>query len=366
MSTLLKDLFTPALFKSFCKDLQIVLPELRPAFFMKAIFTPEWEDMELKQRIRHTSTVLHAFLPADFPDAAELLMQLTRSYLKNNKASGIEYCFLPDYIEQYGLEHPDIAIKAMETITQFITCEFAVRPFLIQHPKQMMAQMQAWSRHSNIHLRRFASEGMRPRLPWGKSVPQLKKDPAPILPILEQLKNDPSEYVRKSVANNLNDIAKDHPDRVIQIIKAWKGKHKNTDWIIKHGSRTLLKQGHESVLDIFGLAFHSSIKHEPLRVLSKQVSIGKHLSFEFGIHSGREQVIRIEYAIFFRKANGESGKKVFKISEKNYSKGARVTIQRKHSFKPITTRRYYPGKHSVALILNGKMFEPVDFQLRNG
>ena len=130
---------------------------------------------------------------------------------------GLEHMFIPDYIEVYGIDHFDLSMKAFETVTQFVSCEFAVRPFFIRYGNQMVNQMKIWSRHKNESVRRLSSEGSRPRLPWAMAIPALKKDPSPILPILENLKNDPSEDVRRSVANNINDIAKDHPDIVMKL-----------------------------------------------------------------------------------------------------------------------------------------------------
>ena len=140
-------------------------------------------------------------------------------------------------------------MKAIEFITQFITCEFAVRPFLLKYGDKMMNQMRAWSLHKSHKVRRLASEGSRPRLPWAMAIPALKKNPMPVLTILENLKNDPSESVRRSVANNLNDISKDRPGMVLKIANAWKGQNKETDAIVRHGCRTLLKHGHPEVLD---------------------------------------------------------------------------------------------------------------------
>jgi 3-methyladenine DNA glycosylase AlkC len=155
---------------------------------------------------------------------------------------GLVYIFLPDYIEQYGLEDFESSVKAIENVTRFVSCEFAVRPFILKYGGTMMKKMRTWSLHKSYHVRRLSSEGSRPRLPWAISIPELKKDPSPILPILENLKNDPSEWVRRSVANNLNDIAKDHPGLVIELARKWKGISRETDAIIKHGSRTLLKK----------------------------------------------------------------------------------------------------------------------------
>jgi hypothetical protein len=196
---------------------------------------------------------------------------------------------------------------------------------------------------------------MRPKLPWAMAVPVLKKDPQPVLVILENLKNDPSEWVRRSVANNLNDISKDHPHIVLDIAKRWKGIGKETDAIIKHGCRTLLKQGHAEILQYYGLE-GANIQLTNFKVLTPKVKIGDALAFSFSIcnNNTTAQVVRLEYAIYYRKANGMLSKKVFKISEKVYQPGEKADIVRKQKFVLITTRTFYAGKHEMSVIINGQ------------
>ena len=219
----------------------------------------------------------------------------------------------------------------------------------------MMQQMLEWSRHPNHHLRRLASEGCRPRLPWAKALPAFKQNPDDILPILENLKNDPSEYVRKSVANNLNDISKDHPELVVSIAKKWKDHTKNTDWIIKHACRTLLKQGNAEVMQLHGFGSSKKIKLQNFEILTPHVNIGDYLAFRFLLQNleNKPKKIRLEYAIYYQKANGTLSKKVFMISEKEYPAQSETTILRKQSFKLISTRKFHPGLHQIGIIING-------------
>ena len=175
--------------------------------------------------------------------------------------------------------------KAIERITQFTSCEFAVRPFIIKYPKEMMKQMLVWSKHEHWGVRRLSSEGCRPRLPWAMALPNLKENPAPIIPILENLKNDISRFVRLSVANNLNDIAKDNPETVISLVKKWQGKSENVNWVIKHGSRTLLKQGNADVMEIFGFDTTKDITVKDFKISTPKVKIGDSLEFGFKLIS---------------------------------------------------------------------------------
>src|SRR5690606_12733236 len=186
--------------------------------FLKSVFDKNWIKLELKERTRHISDQLRRHLPQNYKEATQILMETVRRMLaQSGEKMVFEHGFIPDFVERFGTDEPDVSIPAMETITRWTSAEFAVRPFLLKHPERMFAQMLDWSGHESAMVRRLSSEGFRPRLPWGMGVPVLKKDPSPILPVLEKLKNDPAETVRRSVANNLNDISKDHPGLVLQI-----------------------------------------------------------------------------------------------------------------------------------------------------
>ncbi|MEM7103416.1 MAG: DNA alkylation repair protein [Bacteroidota bacterium] len=366
MAEPLKNMFSPDFYDKFADFAIPFIPAFDKARFIEQIFDAEWEARALKERSRHTSNVLTNFLPSDFAEAVKLLVPLSKG-LEEEKISryGFEFIFLPDYIEQNGLGDYEAAIFAMENITQLVSCEFAIRPFIIRYGRQIMDQMLAWSTHSNHHVRRFSSEGCRPRLPWGMALPDFKKNPKPILPILENLKNDDSEFVRKSVANNLNDISKDNPEIALATFTRWKGKTKNTDWIVKHGSRTLLKQGNPKALQLFGFGSTESLSVEDLKIEKSEIKIGEDLHFSFSLNnqSDKPQLVRIEYGIYFMKSNGSHSRKVFQISEKEYPAASSTKIKRKQSFRIITTRKYYSGLHKLAVIVNGVEMGMSEFYL---
>lgn len=360
-----KNIYNSLFFEGFSQALLRVIPDLDKKAFLNDILDKDWKDRELKQRMRHISGVLKKYLPDDYKSAVALLLEFVE-HLKDNQCTlMLEYMFIPDYIEQYGLEDYDTSVHALCEITKLTSCEFAVRPFIIKYPQKMMKQMRLWSTHENHDVRRFSTEGCRPRLPWAMALPLLKNNPASILPILENLKNDDSEYVRKSVANNLNDITKDNPDVVIQLIKKWQGKTKETDWVIKHGSRTLLKQGDAEVMKVFGFGSIKGIKVENIKILTPQVKIGNALTFVFELHNNLQSKskLRLEYAVYYQKANGSLSKKVYKISEKDYPEKSITTVNRKQSFKLITTRKLHTGLHQLSIIVNGNEFDKVDFKL---
>lgn len=357
----LKNIYSPAFYERLSAVLAQSLTGFNKTKFITLINSDGFEHKELKARMRHTAVVLHEFMPKDFSKAVIMLETIIENMRKAHFGQDSLACmFLPDYVEVYGLDHYDDAIRALEYITQFTSCEFAVRPFLIKYEKQMLSQMTVWSKHHNHHVRRFASEGSRPRLPWAMAIPALKKDPSPVLPLLENLKNDPSEYVRRSVANNINDIAKDHPHIVLDIAKKWKGNSKETDAIVKHGARTLLKQGHPEILKVYGLdATH--IEFSEFKIGTPNVKMGDSVEFSFVIENKDKapQTVRLEYGMYYRKAKGQLAKKVFKISEKIYQPGEKAVIVRKQSFKAITTRVFYPGEHQLSIIINGEEKQPI-------
>jgi hypothetical protein len=196
------------------------------------------------------------------------------------------------------------------------------------------------------------------------AIPFLKKDPHPVLPLLENMKNDPSEWVRRSVANNLNDIARDHPEVILEIAARWKGLGAATDAIIKHGSRTLLKQGHAGILKFYGLDNEQVIVAD-FSILTPVIRLGESVQFTFTVHntSSVQKTVRLEYGVYYLRSKDRLSKKVFKISERIYPPGETAIIQRKQSFRPITTRRYYTGRHGLSVIINGEEKEMLPFEV---
>ncbi|ETT80873.1 DNA alkylation repair protein [Viridibacillus sp. FSL R5-0477] len=358
MAELLKDVFNKAFFEQFCKKVTSVYPEFNEQQFMTLLFDEEWEQRELKQRTRHITHTLRATLPTSYPDAIAVLSQLVPD------CKGFEYLFFPDFIEAYGLSDWETSIEALKLFTLTSSSEFAVRPFIEKDPKKMMSIMEKWARDENEHVRRLASEGCRPRLPWGPALKMFKKDPTPIIPILELLKADESEYVRKSVANNLNDITKDHPELVKSLGKSWMGHNPKTDWIIKHACRTLLRQADPTTLTLFGFHNNPIVKINEFDLSTDQLAIGESLTFKFTFANPTIDAakLRIEYGIDFMKANGITRRKLFKITENTYLPGE-YTYTRSHSFKQLSTRKHYPGEHRIAIVINGVEMAGIEFVL---
>lgn len=362
---LLKDLYSPAFYDRLCNALMISIPGFDKKKFIKSIYVTDFEEKELKQRMKHTTFVLNQFMPNDYPETLVLIKNtIEQLRIAGIGEDGLAFMFLPDYLETYGIDYFEESVDALEFVTQFVSCEFAVRPFILKYEQQMIEKMLKWSKHENHKVRRLASEGSRPRLPWAMAIPFLKKDPSSILPILNNLKQDTSEYVRRSVANSLNDIAKDHPAVVLETARKWTGISLETDAIIKHGSRTLLKQGHLEILQHYGLD-DKGVRAYDFTIHTPEIKIGENLEFSFGIKNENEtdKKIRLEYAIYYKKQNGQNTKKVFKISERIYPGGHQTNILRKQKFVLITTRKFHAGDHQISLIINGAEKELFNFEL---
>lgn len=356
MAEPLKHMYNEGFLRGFGEKIHTVYDDFDIDGFIATTINDTWETLELKGRMRRITVTLGKYLPQNYKEALDIL------YAIDENCIGFPYLIFPDFVEVYGQEeeHWEISMRALERFTQRSSAEFAVRPFLLRDPEQMMSQMLTWARHTNEHVRRLASEGCRPRLPWGQALPMFKREPGPILPVLELLKDDSSLYVRKSVANNLNDIVKDNPSVVIDIARRWKGYHPHTDWIVRHGCRTLIRKANPEVMSLFGyaessLGSASITTHASLVIEPQTLPIGgiSELRYELQIEEGEQAHIRIEYAIDFIKSTGRTSRKSFLLSDKTVPGGAFLSGIRKHSWRDLTTRRHYSGEHRIALLVNG-------------
>jgi len=360
MAEPLKNLYSRELLMQLADGIKREYPDFNRKAFLSQVFDEQWEQRELKQRMRHITQCMHQFLPVGYSKQLKILKKIASSY------SGFVAILFPDFVEVYGLEHPDISIPALELFTQYSSSEFAVRPFILKYEQRMIEQHLIWAKHKNHHVRRLASEGIRPRLPWAMALPSFKKNPAAIFPVLELLKNDPSEYVRRSVANNLNDISKDHPDKVLAIVKEWKGVSNETDWILKHASRGLLKKGHVEALLSFGINHKAKTEVKNLQLSKTKLHIGDAFSFTFKVRLTDKKAhnLRLEYKIYFVKSNGKTSPKIFQIGTYMVQPGETMDISRSHRFANLTTRKHFPGKHTLAIVVNGKEYAHNDFILK--
>ncbi len=325
--------------------------------------------LEMKSRVRLISGQLKKTLPHDYPMALKTLLESTKS----QKLKGFDLWPYTEFIQTYGLNHAALSLDTLKILTSLFTAEFAVRPFIKSNPQKTLSFLLACSKDKNVHVRRLASEGSRPRLPWGERLDICIKDPSLTLPILEQLKYDEELYVRKSVSNHLNDITKDHPEFVINLLKKWQKsetskKHKNKiDWIIKRSLRSLIKEGHPQALQLIGVSTKAKIKVEKLKLNKHKFKLNDRLEFKFQIHSlaKKPQKLVVDYIIHFMKSNKKTSAKVFKLKSVEINAKEILTIKKQHHLKKITTREYYPGVHFIEIQVNGLKYKKLKWFLES-
>lgn len=329
--------------------------------------------LELKQRAALIASALHNVLPPDAASRNAILAAMLHpdpldqaTQPSDDKGiSGWGLWPLTMVVGTYGLEDFDASLALLKEMTKRGTSEFDVRPFLQADQERALAIITPWASDENIHVRRLASEGTRPRLPWGMQLKQLVTDPSPTLPILHAMRDDPEEYVRRSVANHLNDIAKDHPDLVAGLANDWmSAAPAPRQKLVRHACRTLIKQGHPMALAAFGVG-KPDISEPVIRVLTPQVDLGSALSFAVDLSSGakKPQKLIIDYVIHFQKVSGTLAAKVFKWKQMTLEAGQTVSMTRDHAIRPITTRKYYAGTHALSLRINGRDFGREEFEL---
>lgn len=330
--------------------------------------------LELKQRVSLLADAMHTVLPTPV-DVRYAILAAMLHQDEENRATGSSskdgLCGwgiwpLTEIVGKHGLNDFDASLALLKEMTKRGTSEFDVRPFLDHDPKRSLETILNWVNDPNHHVRRLASEGTRPRLPWGMRLNGLIADPLLTLPILQALKDDPSEYVRRSVANHINDIAKDHPDLVVNLILEWlQDAPEPRRKLIRHACRSLIKQGHPGALAAFG--FHAPEIAEPFIAISNpQIVLGGGIDFSVEIRStsNQPQKLLIDYVVHHKKANGLHTPKVFKWTTVSLDGLARRTFNRRHSVKPVTTRRYHAGSHFLSLRINGQDFGRDRFSLR--
>lgn len=349
-----------------------VWPEFDQAGFA-TMATNNLDALELKERSMQITKALAVFLPDDFEHAATVMLESLAPeddrYIKVDESDQgiVSWAVMPmvDYVGLNGLEHFNLSMTLFKEMTKRSSSEFGIRFFILAEPERTLSVLKTWLDDPNHHVRRLISEGTRPRLPWAMRLPVFIENPSPVLELLDALKDDEEEYVRRSVANNLNDIAKDHPDIVAKIAGQWlRDADMNRKKLVKHACRTLIKQGHQETLKILGYDT-PRVKLEKLEIVTPHVNFDDALFFEMALTStsSQSQNLIIDYAIHHRKANGSTSPKVFKWKTATLKSSAVLKTKRKHAIKKITTRTYYPGTHHLEILVNGVSLGSKDFEL---
>lgn len=359
MADALKDMFNKKFYERLAHELNKADKHFHPDKFVKEV-TKELDALSLNQRMRNTSHVLKNHLPADYKKSIEILSKTIPAF------QGFYTSLLfPDFVGVYGHDDLSTSLAALKHFTQFGSSEFAIREFLKRDFNETIKVMYGWAEDKNHHVRRLASEGSRPRLPWSFKLDAVIANPSLTKPILEALKSDDELYVRKSVANHLNDISKENTDYMLQLINSWDKKNAHTAWIVKHASRTLIKKGDPRSLAVFDFEKNAKVELLDFKIKQAKIKLGDSLEFSFKLVSQKKtnQKLVVDYAIHYFKKSGEQSRKVFKLKELDLKGNATEVITKKQVFKDFTTRKHYAGKHGLELIVNGKSLGKKDFYL---
>jgi 3-methyladenine DNA glycosylase AlkC len=367
-----KAVFSPGLVDLIAEHLGRHFPGFDRESFVRSI-TPRLDGMELMERVQLITDALHAVLPRDPAVRADMLLALLHpdplpDLVASSNGDGLRgWAILPltILVGQHGIGDFDRSLMLLREMTKRFSSEFAIRYFLIADQNRTLATLAAWVRDPDPHVRRLVSEGTRPRLPWAMRLQAFIKDPGPVLPLLTALRDDPEEYVRRSVANNLNDISKDHPSRVASLLRDWMvDADRNRKATLRHAARSLIKAGNAQTLAVFGYASAQLAPTRP-QLASHEVRMGDALAFSLALKSlaSKQQSLTIDYVLHFLKANGELSPKVFKGGKLVLNSGEIRLFQRKHQFRDVTTRRHYPGPHALSFRINGQDTEAVGFEL---
>lgn len=327
------------------------------------------EAMGFGERSRRITEALSIFLPGDFVQAAPILIDALGPELGPQEMAPLDsFVVMPQcaYISARGRKHFDLSMRALYEMTKRFSAEGDLRTFIEVDYEKSMQVLRRWIEDPSPHVRRLVSEGTRPRLPLASRIRRFQRDPRPVLGLLEQLRHDPSEYVRRSVANNLNDISKDHPDLVVRTLRRWaRAGEAPTAQLIRHASRSLIKQGHAGALALVGCSHGVALRVLDLTVAPTQAHPGDDIRMSFTLVSEetRPEKLVVDYALHFRKANGSLSPKVFKLRSLTLHPGARIAITRRLALRPTSGRSLYPGRHEIEILVNGQKMGRAVFHL---
>ena len=331
------------------------------------------EGLELKARVAQVAGALQVCLPSDFDTAVAAVDRLVG-------AEGMDGLFMwpvTDWVARAGRGDPAEALELLARLTPYSTGEFAVRPFIDADPNGVLDRFGDWIGRDDDHVRRLVSEGTRPRLPWAPRLAVAEADPGYAVHLLDRLADDPSEFVRRSVSNHLNDLTKMDVALALEVAGRWAARGaqaaaagddptgRRIDWVIRRGLRTLVKAGDPDTMRLLGHDPDVPIEVAEFRVTTPRVTVGEHAELVVTLRSldGIDQHVVLDYAVHLRLANGSAGRKVFKWSTFVLAAGEQRTLSKRHSMKPVTIRTYRPGTHLVELQVNGRVVAADSFEL---
>jgi 3-methyladenine DNA glycosylase AlkC len=357
--TELRDFYDESVIKDIAGDLKRAHPSFNTRAFVAACLDG-LAPLSLTGRAAHIAEAMRRHLPSGFPRVAAILERSLGPLHPTTESFGMApFKYMPHalIVASDGLSHFDAAMKLQHAITQRFTAEFSIRAFLNAHPDATYARLVEWSTDPSPHVRRLVSEGTRPRLPWAPRLRHFQKDPAPVLALLERLKDDDALYVRRSVANSLNDIAKDHPDVVVDVCRRWLADASpERRWVVTHALRSLVKAGHPGALDLVGAGTAPKVRIDGIRITPSKVGRNGRVVCTFTVTSTarRSQDLLIDYAVHYMKANGQTRPKVFKLKRVTLDRDEPLSLTIGITLADLTTRKHYPGRHDIDVLINGQ------------
>jgi 3-methyladenine DNA glycosylase AlkC len=357
----LKHFFSPQLVHRLAADLRRVYPTFEAHRFARRA-SAGLDELELLDRAKHIARALSAFLPAWYPDAIDVLLRSLGPEHESDELVGAgmaPFYYLPHvlFIAERGLDHFDVSMQAQYELTKRFSAESSIRPYIAAYPEQTFDALRAWARDRNPHVRRLVSEGTRLRLPWAMRVAWLDEHPERVLELLELLKDDSASVVRRSVANNLNDLGKVHPALLARTCAAWlAGASAERRALVEHALRSAVKRGQADALRLLGYGKEAAISIEQARISPSRVEIGRRVAIAFAVRSRSpaRQDLLVDLAVHFVKANRKKSRKVFKLTRTTLEPGGRCVLKTSVSLAVHTTRTPQPGRHVVEVIVNGE------------
>jgi len=359
MAEPLKNSFGPGVPARIAAMIEAIDPRF-PAQAFLADALDGYEALELTPRAGQIADALHRHLPPDYELALAMLMASVGPWNEQAELTGMApFIYLPHviFVARYGLDHFEPSMQAQYELTQRFTAEFSIRPFLERYPERTLARLREWALDRSIHVRRLVSEGTRPRLPWAPRLRAFQRDPSPVLELLELLKDDREEYVRRSVANNLNDIGKDHPEVLVATCERWaEDASPERRRLIRHALRSLVKAGHPGALAVLGFASGAVVELRGVSIEPARARIGERVSVGFEVVSRADEMqpVLVDMRVHFVKANGATSPKVFKIGAAELAPGEAASFRKTISLAEMTTRRHYSGMHRIDVLINGE------------
>jgi len=371
MAEPLKNQFGAEIPGNIARMISRVFPAFDQDAFIKDVLVG-YEALDLMPRGWKIARTLRDYLPTNYPDAIEILMDsLGPKFDKTEDLGMAPFLYLPHvfFVAEYGLDHFEVSMRAQYELTQRFTAEFSIRPYLVRHTEATLARLKEWATDQSPHVRRLVSEGTRPRLPWAPRLREFQKDPRPVLALLELLKDDSELYVRRSVANNLNDIGKDHPALLVETARRWmRDATGERRWHVNHALRSAVKRAEPGALEVLGFGTAAKVSVGNIRITPKRAVIGGavEIAFEVTNTASRRQRLLVDFRIHFMKANGKASPKVFKLKNVDLAPHETVAMGKRVSLAEMTTRKHYAGTHTVDVVVNGSAQRLGKFELTQG